>query len=190
MQRNRNIASGVQHQHHQLGLYNELSGGITHIAAVVPQTCVSNKDLHHDTTDMTGQMTPAGRRMLVRDCVKKVLFRRLKFFRKELHGMYDQSETSVCGLVIKNCNVALQDATLDWWAGMRKIVIATHTDHRNNVIKTMRLRYRGMYGCSCCVVIWCTTYSNMLNICQMESVVGFQISIDTVMVQTLTLMLC
>jgi hypothetical protein len=113
MQRNRNIASGVQHQHHQLGLYNALPGGITHVAAVVPKTCVSNKDLHHDTTDMTGQMTPAGRRMLVRDCVKKVLFRRLKFFRKELHGMYDQSETSVCGLVIKNCNVALQDATLD-----------------------------------------------------------------------------
>ena len=78
-------------------------------------------NMHHDFTDMTGKMTPAGKRMMVRDFVKKVLFRRLKFFIKELHGMYHQSETSVCGLVIKNCNVPDHEATLDWWATMRKV---------------------------------------------------------------------
>ena len=108
--------------------------------------CQSNMNMHHDFMDMTGKMTPAGKRMMVRDFVKKVLFRRLKFFIKELHGMYHQSETSVCGLVIKNCNdVPDHEATLDWWATMRKAVISTHTDHRNNVIKTMRLRFRGTY---------------------------------------------
>ena len=113
---------------------------------ILPIVCQSNMNMHHDFTDMTGKMTPAGKRMMVRDFVKKVLFRRLKFFIKELHGMYHQSETSVCGLVIKNCNVPDHEATLDWWATMRKVVISTHTDHRNNVIKTMRLRFRGTYG--------------------------------------------
>ena len=110
---------------------------------ILPIVCQSNMNMHHDFTDMTGKMTPAGKRMMVRDFVKKVLFRRLKFFIKELHGMYHQSETSVCGLVIKSCNVPDHEATLDWWATMRKVVISTHTDHRNNVIKTMRLRFRG-----------------------------------------------
>jgi hypothetical protein len=110
---------------------------------MIPSACVSNMELHHDATDMTGKMTPEGRRILVRNCIKNVLFRRLKFFKKDLHGMYDQRATSVCGLVIKNCNLPMKDATLEWWATMRKVVIATHTDHRNNVIKTMRLRFRG-----------------------------------------------
>lgn len=110
---------------------------------VLPSACISNMELHHETTDMTGKMTPEGRRILVRNCVKNVLFRRLKFFKKDLHGMYDQRATSVCGLVIKSCNLPVKDATLEWWATMRKVVIATHTDHRNNVIKTMRLRFRG-----------------------------------------------
>ena len=110
---------------------------------ILPIVCQSTMNMHHDFTDMTGKMTPAGKRMMVRDFVKKVLFRRLKFFIKELHGIYHQSETSVCGLVIKNCNVPDQEATLEWWATMRKVVTSTHTDHRNNVIKTMRLRFRG-----------------------------------------------
>ena len=113
-------------------------------SAVVPTPCQSNMELHHAATDMTGKMTPEGRRMLVRTFIKQVLFRRLKFFQKELHGMYDQRETSVCGLVIQSCHILQHDATLDWWAKMRKVVIATHTNHRNNVIKTMRLRFRGM----------------------------------------------
>jgi hypothetical protein len=109
----------------------------------VPIVCQSTMHMHHDVTDMTGKMTPAGRRLLVRDFVKKVLFRRLKFFIRELHGIYNQSGTTVCGLVIKHCNLSEHEATLDWWSTMRKVVISTHTDHRNNVIKTMRLRFRG-----------------------------------------------
>ena len=49
---------------------------------VLPSACISNMELHHETTDMTGKMTPEGRRILVRYCVKNVLFRRLKFFKK------------------------------------------------------------------------------------------------------------
>jgi hypothetical protein len=67
----------------------------------VPIVCQSTMNMHHDVTDMTSKMTPAGRRMLVLDFFQKVLFRRLKCFIRELHGIYNQSETTVCGLVIK-----------------------------------------------------------------------------------------
>ena len=136
---------------------------------VVPSKCLSNMiAVHQDNTDMTGKMTPEGRGILVCSCVKTVLFCRLKFFKKDLHGINDQRETTVCGLVIKSCNLSPADTTLEWWATMRKIVIATHTDDRNNGIKTMRLRFRGMcqfcgelYGClwvpsypaTCCLVL-------------------------------------
>jgi hypothetical protein len=153
-------SAGTQHHNHGAQpppvQYTAVPGKAGHAQALLlhtaklqgivePNQCTSNMEYHHDVTDMTGKMTPEGRRMLVRACVKTVLFRRLKFFKKELHGMYDQSASSVCGLMIQHCNVPLQDATLAWWATMRKVVIATHTDHRNNVIKTMRLRFRGKY---------------------------------------------
>ena len=110
--------------------------------------------VHQDNTNMTGKMTAEGRRILVRRCVKTFLFRHLKFFKKDMHGIYDQRKATVCGLVNTSCNLSPADATLEWWATMRQIVLAKHANHRNYVIKTMRLRFRGtfqscgeLYGC-------------------------------------------
>ena len=180
--RNAIVVAGFQlthfSQYHALpgnGLPQALVQSARMNPVVEPSKCLSNMiAFHQDVTGMTGKMTPEGWRILVRNCVKTVLFCRLKFFKKDLHGIYDQRETTVCGLVIKSCNLSGQDATLKWWATMRKIVIATHTDHRNNVIKTMRLRFRGtfqscgeLYSClwvlsypaKCCLVLpfynWC-----------------------------------
>ena len=97
----------------------------------------------HNVNDMTMKMTDTGKRALVRECVKKVLFRRIKFFRKELHGMYHQSPTTVCGLIINHCNMPLEEARMEWWSKTRKVVLASHTDHCNNIIKLMRLRFIG-----------------------------------------------
>ena len=112
--------------------------------APLPATmpCVSGFAMHN-VNDMTMKMTDTGKRGLVRECVKKVLFRRIKFFRKELHGMYHQSPTTVCGLIINHCNMPLEEATMEWWSKTRKVVLSSHTDHRNNVIKLMRLRFMG-----------------------------------------------
>ena len=110
--------------------------------------CVSGFAIHNNVNDMTMKMTDTGKRGLVRECVKKVLFRRIKFFRKELHGMYHQSPTTVCGLIINYCNMPLEEATMDWWSKTRKVVLASHTDHRNNVIKLMRLRFIGKQFCA------------------------------------------
>jgi hypothetical protein len=94
-------------------------------------------------------LSEIGKRSCIKTCVKKVLFRRLNFFDRIQHGGYDlQSNNSVCSIVIATCNVKSADATPTWWAGIRKMIVSTHTNHRNNVIKTMGLRFRGKCLCS------------------------------------------
>jgi hypothetical protein len=94
--------------------------------------------------NMRLQNTIASQRMMVRSCVKTTLFRCLKFFKKDLHGLYDLRKGSVlCALLAAECNVTSAEADERWWADMRKLVVCTHTDRCNNVIKNMRLRFRG-----------------------------------------------
>jgi hypothetical protein len=92
-------------------------------------------------------LSEVGKRSCIKTCVKKVLFRRLKFFDRNQHGGYDLQSNSVCSIVIATCNVRSADATPTWWAGIRKLIVSTHTNHRNNVIKTMGLRFRGKSMC-------------------------------------------
>ena len=115
---NRAVANGVRAHASQ---YHALPGNCQIQALVerdkmhpVLQTaCLSNIELHHNVTDMTGEMTPEGRCILVCYCIKSVLSRHLKFFKKDLHEIYDQRTTSVCGLVKKSCNLSLPDVTLE-----------------------------------------------------------------------------
>jgi hypothetical protein len=83
---------------------------------------------------------------MVRDCVKTKLFRRLKFFKKDVHGLYNLRNSTVCAMIVGNCNVSRADADETWWANMRKLVVCTHSDRRNNVIKNVRLRFRGKFA--------------------------------------------
>jgi hypothetical protein len=105
-----------------------------HVAIVPPNLLPLNMQL---------QNTIASQRMMVKECVKTKLFSRLKFFKKDLHGLYDLRHGTVCSMIVANCNVAKEDVDEYWWADMRKLVVCTHTDRRNNVIKNMRLRFRG-----------------------------------------------
>ena len=83
-------------------------------------------------------------RMMVNACVKTTLFRRVKFFIKDtMHGLYDLRDGTVCALIIANCNVTAADVNTYWWADMRKLIVATHTDRRNIVIKNIRLCFNG-----------------------------------------------
>ena len=104
-----------------------------------PHSVVSSSD----AIDMTMDITANHMRMMVRDCVKKELFRRLKFYKKEFHGNYDFRQGSVCALIIQCCNLEHENATLKWWNTMQRVIVRTHTDHRNNVIKTIHVRFRG-----------------------------------------------
>ena len=112
-----------------------------------PPPCLSDTTVvtNANAINMTMDITEHQMRMLVRDCVEKELFRRLKFYKKEFHGYYDFRKESVCALVIQCCNLDHAKATLEWWNIMQRVIVRTHTDHRNNVIKTIHVRFCGIY---------------------------------------------
>jgi hypothetical protein len=71
------------------------------------------------------------------------------FFNKGIHDLYDHRPGSVCAMITENCNATHEEAILTWWSDMCKLIVRTHADHRNNVIKTMRVRFEGEYKCYC-----------------------------------------
>lgn len=95
--------------------------------------------------DMTLSVSTDGLRLIVRNCIKKELFKKMKFFHEEIHGAYNTDPDSVCGLVMQFCNISSVATEPSWWFDMKPIIKRTHTDHRNNCIKSMRLRFRGKY---------------------------------------------
>ena len=107
--------------------------------ALGTHTMVSNNE------DMTLSVSTRGLHLIVRNIVKEKLFRKLKFFDKRKHGSYSTKSNTVCGMLIKLGNISAVEADYKWWDTMRSTVMRTHTDHRNNCIKAMRLRFRGKY---------------------------------------------
>jgi hypothetical protein len=105
--------------------------------ALGTQTMVSNHE------DMTLSVSTRGVHLIVCDIVKEKLFRKLKFFDKRKHGSYSTKTNTVCGMLIKLGNISAVEADHKWWDTLRSTVMRTHTDHRNNCIKAMRLRFRG-----------------------------------------------
>ena len=93
--------------------------------------------------EMTLSVSLDGLRGMVRGVVKTRLFPKVKFLIKEKHGMYAHRQETVCGMVMKHCNISAVDTTSEWWDELRPTIFRTHTDHRNNCIKAIRLRYRG-----------------------------------------------
>ena len=65
--------------------------------------------------NMALQNTESSNKLMVKACVKTKLFSRLKFFKKEIHGLYDLRPNSVCALIIANCNVTPEQADKYWW---------------------------------------------------------------------------
>ena len=102
--------------------------------------------------DMTLSVSTEGLNLIIRDCVKVQLFRKMKFFDKGKHGSYSTNTKTVCGLVMKFCNISSIQADHKWWDRMRPMVMRTHTDHRNNCIKAMRIKFRGKSPCCWCVL--------------------------------------
>jgi hypothetical protein len=70
----------------------------------------------HDSDNalnMRLQNTIKSQRLMVKDCVRTKLFRRLKFFTKGIHDLYDHHNGSVCAM-IANCNATHEEATVTW----------------------------------------------------------------------------
>jgi hypothetical protein len=93
------------------------------------------------TIDMSlTQISDPNFRHIISQCVKLHVFRRCKFYNKEHHGVYNEKATSFCGIVLNYCNIVANEA---WWYNTRKMIVITHTNHRNNCIKAMKLKFKG-----------------------------------------------
>jgi hypothetical protein len=112
-------------------------------SALGTHTMVSNNE------DMILSVSTQSLHLIVRNIVKEKLFCKLKFFDKRKHGSYSTKPNTVCGMLIKLGNISAVEANYKWWWDtMHSTVMRTHTDHRNNCIKAMRLRFQGM--CTFC----------------------------------------
>jgi hypothetical protein len=93
--------------------------------------------------DMTfNEVSPENQAIMVRSCVKKHVFRLFKFYDREYDSRYSTDESTLCGFIMKHTNHSR--ATSDWWVTMRRMVVKTLTDQRNNAIKNMQNRFKGM----------------------------------------------
>lgn len=88
------------------------------------------------------QISDPNFRHIISQCVKLHVFRRCKFYNREHHGVYNEKATSFCGIVLKYCNIVANEA---WWHNTRKMIVITHTNHRNNCIKAMKLKFKGTF---------------------------------------------
>ena len=113
----------------------------------VSVSCASNHNvtIHSSANDMTKDMTSKHMSMIIRKLVKTVLFRRLKFYNKLIHGLCNFRASSIMARVIQFCNVEKEKVTLQWWRPINKMIGNTLSDHRNNVIKTVHKRFEGKF---------------------------------------------
>ena len=80
---------------------------------------------------------------LVKICVKKLMFSYWKFYDKNNDNHYSQDEGTMCGFIIKHTGIDPRKCNKDWWVEMRKTAVKTHTDLRNNAIKTLQIKFKG-----------------------------------------------
>jgi hypothetical protein len=99
---------------------------------------------------MTG-ISDENKTSIIKTCMKAYIFRKCKFYNRDRHGVFSTKSSSMCGQVIQHCHIAGADGL--WWHQMRRVVVKTHTDHRNNCIKAMQTRFKSMFGIAtsmCC----------------------------------------
>jgi len=111
-----------------------------------PPTTTSNVELTTGGINMSLPQSQDGKRFCVTSGVKKMLFRKVKFYDKRIHGEFNESSNTVCGLMLQWCNIASTALVPNvWWRDIQALVQKTHTHHRSNCIKAMRIKYRGTF---------------------------------------------
>jgi hypothetical protein len=77
---------------------------------------------------------------MVKGCIKRHVFSIWKFYQKDYHGSFSEDHKTMCGFIMKHTNIR---GTQNWWLGIRRVVVKTHTDLRNNAIKNMQTKFKG-----------------------------------------------
>jgi hypothetical protein len=104
--------------------------------------------------DMSMAVTPDSVKLILKDNIRAHIFRHVKFWDRDEHGPFSEEPNTVCGIVLRLCNVLTKPNihAPTWWRETKQFVIKTHTDQRNNCIKTVHLRFNGT--CSGCAIIF------------------------------------
>ena len=130
---------------------SSLQSSALHNPASLPALITVNKSLSAVISQQTSLLTNPGInidmsltqisgpnfRHIISQCVNLQVFRRCKFYNKERHGIYNEMPTSFCGIVLKYCNIVANKA---WWYNTCRMIVITHTNHRNNCIKAMKIK--------------------------------------------------
>jgi hypothetical protein len=131
----------------------------TYPASLMLTTTIPSMNLDMSMTLSEDHMTK-----IVKECVKAKLFRAIKFFDREKHGFYSEAPNTACGKIIKHTNVVINGGikqAREWWKEIRKTVISTIGNHRNNCIKNIRNKFNGKFKVcvNICRVAIAHTYS-------------------------------
>ncbi|KAI2512651.1 hypothetical protein MHU86_1647 [Fragilaria crotonensis] len=76
---------------------------------------------------------------MIKTCMKKHVFSIWKFYQKDYHSHFSEDEKTLCGFIMKYTNIR---GTENWWLGMRRIVVKTHTD-LEQCNKNMQMKFKG-----------------------------------------------
>ena len=96
--------------------------------------------------NMSMSVSPKGVKLILKENVRAHIFRNVKFWDRDEHGVFSEEPNTVCGIVLRLCNVLAYNQEIHaptWWRETKPLVIKTHTDQRNNCIKTVHMRYNG-----------------------------------------------
>jgi hypothetical protein len=97
--------------------------------------------------DMSLAMSPDAVKMTLKQNIRACIFRYVKFWDRDEHGPFSEEPNTVCGIVLRLCHVLANKSAgvhaPTWWRDTKHFVIKTHTDQRNNCIKTMHIRFNG-----------------------------------------------
>jgi hypothetical protein len=78
--------------------------------------------------------------LLDKVCIKNHMFSIWKFYQKDFHSHFSKDDKTMCGFIMKHTNIR---GTQNWWLGMQRVVVKTHTDLCNNAIKNMQIKFKG-----------------------------------------------
>jgi hypothetical protein len=87
-----------------------------------------------------------GTTSVIKLVIKNKLFRMMKFCDRESDFLFNTNSDTVCGTILRHAMMLKEPAAQQWWKETRPLVRKTFTDHRNNCIKCIRAKYKGMYN--------------------------------------------
>lgn len=93
---------------------------------------------------VSGRITELGTKTVLKEAIRDELFRYMKFPDKFYDYDFTTKPETICGTILRHAEM-LDNATREqWWKESKQLVVKTYTDYRNNCIKKIKYKYKGM----------------------------------------------